>query len=86
MRLLSLGVFLQEGMNIKGREGKLVLKQNNKPFMVFEPQSKGNTLYGVNSEEFTKEVAQAVSTVDSVAYDTMHQHFTHPSDEVLRNA
>jgi hypothetical protein len=86
MRLLSLGVFLQEGMVIKGREGKLILEQHNKPFMVFEPRSEGDTLYGVNSEEFTEEVAQAVSTVDSVTYDTMHQRFAHPSDEVLRNA
>jgi hypothetical protein len=37
MRLLSLGVFLQEGMVIKGREGKLIFEQHNKPFMVFEP-------------------------------------------------
>jgi transposase InsO family protein len=85
-RLLSLGVFLNDGMTVSGKKGHLILKKNNKTFMVFEPRSEGDTLYGVNSSELSEEVAQTSTTVNSVDFDIMHRRLAHPSDEVLKHA
>jgi hypothetical protein len=85
-RLLSLGTFLQEGMNIRGDEQRLVLEKKGKPFMVFQPSGPRDTLFGVNSETFSEDVAQALKTVHNVDYDIVHQRFAHPSDEVLKRA
>jgi hypothetical protein len=85
-RLLSLGTFRQEGMNICGDELRLVLDKKGKPFMVFQPSGPCDTPFGVNSETFSKDVAQALKTVHNVDYDIVHQRFAHPSDEVLKHA
>jgi hypothetical protein len=85
-RLLSLGTFLAEGMNVQGDDRRLILEHKGKPFMVFEPRGPRNTLFGVNSEKFSEDVATALKTIHNVDYDTMHCRFAHPSDEVLKHA
>jgi hypothetical protein len=85
-RLLSLGTFLAEGMNVQGDNRRLILEHKGKPFMVFEPRGPRDTLFGVNSENFSEDVAKALKTIHNVDYDTMHRRFAHPSDEVLKHA
>jgi hypothetical protein len=45
--------------------------------MFFEPRAAKDTLYGVNSKEFTEATAMAAETVHTVTYDTMHHRFAH---------
>jgi hypothetical protein len=85
-RLLSLGTFLRSGMTVTGDGDRLILRHNNREYMVFEPRVLRDTLYGVNSKEFTEVTAMVAKTVNSVTYDTMHQRFAHPASEVLKHA
>jgi hypothetical protein len=85
-RLLSLGTFLSEGMNVRGDNKRLVLENDGKTFMVFEPRGPRDTIYGVNLEPLSGEVAKALKTIHNVDYDIMHKRFAHPSDDVLRHA
>jgi hypothetical protein len=85
-RLLSLGTFLRSGMTVTGDGDRLILRHKNREYMVFEHRAPRDTLYGVNSKEFTEITAMAAKTVGSVTYDTMHQRFAHPASEVLKHA
>jgi transposase InsO family protein len=83
--LLSLGTFLQDDMKIEGDKHQICLTRQGKMFMAFNPQKPGNTLFGVNMENFVDEMAN-LSAINSIDHDIMHQRYAHPSYEVLKHA
>jgi transposase InsO family protein len=85
-RLLSLGLFLQDNMDLGGNKNSIRLSRKGKTFLVCHPCHEGDTLYGVNSDDYTKEVALKSDHVYKVDKHIMHQRFAHPSKDVLRKA
>jgi hypothetical protein len=84
-RLLSLGVFLQEGMHVYGNATKLSIAYRKSLWPVLEctPHIPSDTVYWLKSKvaDQTK-----YSTMTSVDYNLMHKHLGHPSQDVLRHA
>ena len=81
--LLSLGQFHQSRLSSRGSAHSIVLYDgNDEEFLMFYPQSANSTIYVIQSLLGT-EVDYSLSTVYNVDFETMHQHLTHPSGEVL---
>jgi hypothetical protein len=84
-RLLSLGVFLQEGMHVYGNVTKLSIAYRKSLWPVVEctPRIPSDTVYWLKSNiaDQTK-----YSTMTYVDYDLMHKHLGHPSQDVLHYA
>jgi hypothetical protein len=84
--LLSLGLFLQDNMDLGGNKNSIRLSRKGKTFLVCHPCHEGNTLYGMNLDDYTKEVALKSNHIYKVDKHIMHQCFVHPSKDVLHKA
>jgi transposase InsO family protein len=84
--LLSLSSFLLDDMDLGGNKNSIWLSRKGKTFLICHPRHKGDTLYGVNSDDYTEEVALKSDHVYKVDKHIMHQRFAHPSKDVLCKA
>src|SRR5580692_9072835 len=85
-RLLSLGSFLKQGMHVYGDAATISLAVKGKylPLVHAVPHAPGEMIYWMKSKlSNTKQIHSVLPTED---YDLMHQHFGHPSKDVLRHA
>jgi hypothetical protein len=73
-------------MDLGGNKNSIRLSQKGKTFLVCHPHHEGNMLYGVNLDDYTKEVALKSNHVYKVDKHIMHQRFMHPSKDVLCKA
>lgn len=80
--LLSLGMFLKDGMKSIGDNEAIVIKQNNSPWLTFTPRHAGDTIYILKSQPVQKILGNTID-IYTADYTTMHRRFGHPSDEVL---
>jgi hypothetical protein len=81
-RLLSLGVFLANKLEVCSEQHSIrLLEQNGRTFSQFKLCFADNTIYGVNSLQGGG-VAQTLSTY-KVDYDIMHRRLGHPSRDVV---
>jgi hypothetical protein len=69
-----------------GNKNSIRLSQKGKTFLICHPRHEGDTLYGVNSDDYTKEVALKSNHIYKVDKHIMHQHFAHLSKDVLCKA
>ena len=88
MRLLSMGVFLQQGLRILGNSQHINLLDNLKTIVQCKPLLPGQSLYWLDAStvdllEYNDANASLIYNVD---YDLMHCCLGHPSKEVLRHA
>jgi hypothetical protein len=84
-QLLSMGEFLQQGLQLKGNSHRITLTHKNKLFVHFKPLIIGQTLYWLDALTTTVE-ARFSETIYKIDYDLMHRRLGHPSKEVLRQA
>src|SRR6202046_4814307 len=86
-RLLSMGVFLQQGMRVLGNLQQINLLNKMQPFVQCKPLMTGQTLYWLDAESASIDTQVAeIPDVYKVDYDLMHRRLGHPSKEVLRHA
>ena len=86
LKLLSMGIFLQDGLYVTGEKSNIMFFQKPQtPLLVCEPLIKGQTTYWIYAlqvrlDTFNEEHAYNILKVD---YDTMHHYLGHPSKDVL---
>ena len=85
-RLLSMGEFLRDGLEVRGSSSRIALhKPDGRLFLTFYPREKDDTIFCVKSADSAQ--ALSVNTlVSRVNYDTMHRRLAHPSRDVLTHA
>ena len=83
-KLLSLGTFLQEGLQCTGANQFIRILKGSSPFLTFYPRTVADSIYVVKSMAVAKEgLYRACMTVYKVDYETMHNRLAHPSKDVL---
>ena len=84
-RLLSVGVFLQQGLCIYGDAKAMILCKENStvPQIQCVPARSGHTIYWLDSVITD---ARAHATIYTVDYKLMHRQMGHPSKDVLCHA
>src|SRR6266571_3806772 len=88
MRLLSMGVFLQQGLRILGNSQHINLLNNKNTIVQCKPLLPGQSLYWLDasSVDLLESNDANASLIYNVDYDLMHRRLSHPSKEVLRRA
>src|SRR6266702_1667858 len=88
MHLLSMGVFLQQGLHVLENSLHINLLDNLKTIVQCKPLIPGQSLYWLDAS--TSDLVESndanASIIYNVDYDLMHCHLGHPSKEVLRHA
>ena len=86
-RLLSLGMFLQDGLQVRASAQHISLHEPGarKPLFRFEPQHQDSTTFTLVAEA-GENVQNIYVNVNMVDYSTMHRRFAHPSKDVLAKA
>ena len=82
VRLLSMGVFLQQCLLVQGDYQELAICNtlSHTPFITCEPLNKGDTIYWLFAEIATVQEGQCIYSVD---YELMHKRLGHPSKDVM---
>src|SRR6201996_3091849 len=82
VRLLSMGVFLQQRLLVRGDYQELAICNtlSHTPFITCEPLNKGDTIYWLFAEIATVQEGQCIYSVD---YELMHKRLGHPSKDVM---
>ena len=86
IRLLSLGVLLTDGLTLRGTKSKMTFYKGSSMHMQLHPHNIGDTLFWLKAWVTPAANLLAKSTVFTVDYELLHQHFGHPSKDVLRKA
>jgi hypothetical protein len=88
IRLLSMGVFLQQGLRVLGNSQHINLLRKNKKIVQCKPLLHGQSLYWLDASisTLTESHIANQSALLNVDYDLMHRRLGHPSKEVLRRA
>ena len=85
-RLLSMGEFLRDGLEVRGSSSCIALhKPDGRLFLTFYPREKDDTIFCVKSAD-SAQALSANTLVSRVNYDTMHRRLAHPSRDVLTHA
>lgn len=89
-RLLSLGMFLKDGMKVTGDASSIVLLTNkNQRWIEFKPRMPGDTIYQIKSRPIANIVNNNTmikgETIEifKVDYQTMHRRLGHPKFQVI---
>jgi hypothetical protein len=87
-KLLSLGLFLQNGHKIRGDSEKLLLiTADGSTSIEARPHSRGQTLFWVRTDcKHPADKFTACSVVYSAGFETWHQRLGHPSNDVIKKA
>ena len=82
VRLLSMGVFLQQGLLVRGDCKELAICNtiSHTPFITCHPFGRGDTIYWLCAEIATVLEGQCIYSVD---YELMHKRLGHPSKDVM---
>ena len=83
MRLLSLGVFLRGGLQLNGNTECISLLQDGQEFLTFLPRWDGATIFIIHTYLGTKPSIRAAEQIFHPDFETYHQRFAHPSNDVL---
>ena len=83
MRLLSLGVFLRGGLQLNGNTERISLLQNGQEFLTFLPRWNGVTIFIIRTYIGAKPSIRAAEQIFHPDFETYHQRFAHPSNNVL---
>src|SRR6266702_2408415 len=88
MCLLSMGVFLQQGLHVLGNSQHINLLENKKTIVQCKPLLPGQSLYWLDAStvDLLEYNDASTSLIYNVDYDLMHRCLGHPSKEVLRHA
>lgn len=81
--LLSLGMFLKDGMKCVRYTSNIALSTNTGPWLIFYSRCTGDTIYSVTSEATAEQILADNTNIWTTDYETMHRRLGHPSDEVL---
>jgi len=84
MRLLSLGVFLRGGLQLNGNTERISLLQDGQEFLTFLPRWDGATIFIIRTYLGAKPSIRAAEEIFHPGFETYHQRFAHPSNDVLR--
>ena len=82
-RILSLGTFLQQGLNLSGHAPQISLAYKHETLIVCKPLIYGQTIYWLDATTRSQRAHQLIYTVD---YDLMHRRLGHPSKDVMSHA
>src|SRR6266702_2320040 len=87
-RLLSMGVFLQQGLRVLGNSQHINLLDNKNTIVQCKPLLPGQSLYWLDAStiDLLKSNDANASSIYNVDYDLMHRRLGHRSKEVLRHA
>ena len=83
MRLLSLGVFLRGGLQLNGNTEHISLLQDRQEFLTFLPRWDGATIFIIRTYLGAKPSIRAAEQIFHPDFETYHQRFAHPSNNVL---
>jgi len=83
MRLLSLGVFLRGGLQLNGNTERISLLQDGQEFLTFLPRWDGATIFIIHTYLGAKPSIRAAEQIYHPDFETYHQRFAHPSNDVL---
>jgi len=83
-RLLSLGVFLNAGLQLEGTTQYISLSRDNGEFLTFRPRRSGGTIFIIKTYLGTKPSIRAAEQIFHPDFETYHRRFVHPSNDVLQ--
>ena len=84
-KLLSLGMFLQDGFQVIGVIHFIKVIRDSLPFLTFKPRSKRDSIYVIRAlAACDADLHSAVQSIYVIDYETMHKQLVHPSKDVLQ--
>ena len=86
-KLLSLGMFLQDGFQVIGVAHFIKVVRNSLPFLTFKPRSERDSIYVIRALAVCNaDLHSTIQSIYAIDYETMHKRLAHPSKDVLQKA